>query len=163
MPSRGTTAGNDITVIGDSVMINVAPVLQERLKGVVVDAQLGRQMYQAPEIIAGLQKEGKLGKTVIIQLGTNGSFSEKQLKQTLDSLQGSPEILLINSRVPKPWEGEVNETLKRVAQTYPKTKLIDWYSTSKGHNDYFYSDGVHLTQAGVEAYGEMLINALSPK
>ncbi|WP_028305520.1 acyltransferase family protein [Desulfitobacterium sp. PCE1] len=160
---KGDAAGNDITVIGDSVMINVEPVLQERLKGVVVDAQLGRQMYQAPEVIAGLQKEGKLGKTVIIQLGTNGSFSEKQLKQTLDSLQGSPEILLINSRVPKPWEGEVNETLKRVAQTYPKTKLIDWYSTSKGHNDYFYSDGVHLTQAGVEAYGEMLINALSPK
>ncbi|MEL1135709.1 acyltransferase family protein [Desulfitobacterium sp. THU1] len=156
----GAAQNRDITIIGDSVMINVAPVLQERLAGIIIDAQLGRQMYQAAEVIAELREEGKLGNTVIIELGNNGPFSEKQLKQILDSLPGSSEIFLINTRVPKPWEGEVNETLHNVAQSYPRTKLLDWHSVSKGHKDYFYDDGVHLTQPGVAVYEEMLVEAL---
>ena len=152
--------GEDITVIGDSLLINVEPGLQEHLPGIVIDAQIGRQMHQAPEVIDRLQKEDKLGKTVIIELGTNGSFTEKQLRLTLDSLPGTTEIVLVNTRVPKPWETVVNETLSQVAQSYPKTKLIDWYSASSGHGDYFKSDGVHLTQTGVEAYGKLLIEAL---
>ncbi|SHI26793.1 acyltransferase family protein [Desulfosporosinus lacus] len=152
--------GDDITIIGDSLMINVEPVLQNRLPGIVIDAQLGRQMYQAPDLISKLQKEGKLGKIVIIELGTNGSFTEKQLTKTLDSLQRTEEILLVNTRVPKPWESVVNETLTKVAESYPNTKLIDWHLLSSGHEDYFYPDGVHLTQSGMKAYGEILIEAL---
>lgn len=154
--------GNDITIIGDSVMINVTPVLQERLPGIVVDAQLGRQMLQAQAVIEGLRKEGKLGKIVVLELGTNGPFSEKQLREILDSLSGSSEILLINTRVPKPWETEVNETLKKVAENYPRIRLIDWHVASSGHKEYLYADGVHLNQSGVEAYGKMLTEALLP-
>ena len=80
-------------------------------------------VYQAPDVMAKLQKEGKLGKTVILELGTNGSFTEKQLMKTLDSLQGTAEIVLVNTRVPKPWETVVNETLSKVAESYPKTRL----------------------------------------
>lgn len=153
--------GDDITIIGDSLLINLEPILQTRLPGIVIDAQLGRQMYQAPDLIAKLQKEGKLGKIVIIELGTNGSFTEKQLMNTLDSLQSTEKILLVNTRVPKPWEAVVNETLTKAAESYPNTKLIDWHLISSGHEDYFYTDGVHLTQSGVKAYGEMLIEALT--
>ncbi|MCO1600179.1 acyltransferase family protein [Desulfosporosinus nitroreducens] len=157
---KSDISGDDITIIGDSLMINVAPVLQNRLPGIVIDAQLGRQMYQAPDLISKLQKEGKLGKIVIIELGTNGSFTEKQLMNTLDSLQRAEKILLVNTRVPKPWESVVNETLTKVAESYPNTKLIDWHLISSGHEDYFYPDGVHLTQSGMKAYGETLIDAL---
>ncbi len=152
--------GDEITVIGDSLIIDVEPVLQKCLPGIVIDAQIGRQMYQAPDVISRLQKEGKLGKIVIIELGTNGAFTEKQLTKTLDSLKGTGEIVLVNTRVPKPWEAVVNETLGKVAESYPNTKLIDWHSASSGHDDYFYPDGVHLTQAGAEAYGETMIAAL---
>lgn len=159
---KGEVWGDEITVIGDSLMINVEPFLRERLPGIVVDAQIGVQMYQSPEIIALLREEGKLGKTVVIELGTNGSFTEKQLRETLNSLPEAAEILLVNTRVPKPWEAVVNETLRKVADSYPKARLIDWHSISSGHDDYFYADGVHLTQTGVEVYGEMLIEALLP-
>lgn len=157
---KNDVSGEEITVIGDSLLINVGPVLQERLPGIVIDAQIGRQMVQAPEVISRLQQEGKLRKIVIIELGTNGSFTEKQLTETLDSLQGTSEIVLVNTRVPKPWEAVVNETLRKVTESYPKARLIDWYSASSGHDDYFYSDGVHLTKTGVAAYGEILIEAL---
>jgi len=150
----------EITLIGDSVVINVEPVLKEVFPGIVVDAQLGRQMVQAGEVIAQLKEEGKLGQIVILELGSNGPFTDKQLIQILDSLEGCEQIFLINTRVPKPWEAEVNETLLRVTQSYPRTQLVDWYAVSNGHPEYFYTDGVHLTQEGIEAYGKMLIELL---
>lgn len=153
--------GTRITAIGDSLMIDVEPVLQERLPGIIVDGKIGRQMHQAPDVIAVLQKEGKIGETVIIGLGTNGSFTEKQLMKTLDSLDGAEQIILVNTRVPKPWETVVNETLSKVSESYPNVKLIDWYAASGGHNDYFYPDGVHLNRTGAEAYGDVLLNALA--
>ncbi|SDI15709.1 acyltransferase family protein [Desulfosporosinus hippei] len=152
--------GDEITIIGDSLMINVEPVLQKRLPGIVIDAQLGRQMYQAPDLISRLEEEDKLGKIVMLELGTNGSFTDKQLRKTLDSLERAEEILLVNTRVPKPWEREVNETLTKVAESYPNIKLIDWHLLSSGHEEYFYPDGVHLTQSGVQAYGEIVLEAL---
>jgi lysophospholipase L1-like esterase len=117
-------------------------------------------MHQAPDVISGLSKNGKLGKTVIIELGSNGSFTEKQLEKTLDALQGADRIILVNTRVPRPWETTVNDTLGKVAQTYPGVTLIDWYSASSGHNEYFYSDGVHLNQKGAAAYSDLIIEAV---
>ncbi|KGK92041.1 acyltransferase [Desulfosporosinus sp. HMP52] len=152
--------GNEITIIGDSLMINLEPVLQKRLPGIIIDAQLGRQMYQAPDLISRLEDEAKLRKIVMLELGTNGSFTEKQLRKTLDSLERAEEILLVNTRVPKPWEREVNETLTKVAESYSNIKLIDWHLLSSGHEEYFYPDGVHLTESGVQAYGEILLEAL---
>lgn len=158
--ANGEIKGDGITAIGDSLMIDVKPVLQERLPGIVIDAKIGRQMHQATDVITKLKREGKLGKTVIIGLGTNGSFTEKQLVKTLEALSGTEQIVLVNTRVPKPWETVVNETLTQVAASYPNIKLIDWYSASGGHDDYFYPDGVHLNRTGAEAYGKIIVEAL---
>ena len=117
-------------------------------------------MHQAPDVISELRKKNKLGKTVILQLGTNGSFTEKQLLKTLDSLEGTEMIILMNTRVPRPWETVVNETLTKVSGPYQNIKLVDWYSASSGHNEYFRSDGVHLNQAGIKAYADIIIKAL---
>lgn len=152
--------GDEITAIGDSLLLDVEPVLQKSLPGITVDGQIGRQMYQAADVIAGLKKEGKLRKTVIIELGTNGSFTEKQLAKTLESLEDTEQIVLVNTRVPRPWETVVNETLAKVLESYPNVKLVDWYSASSGHDDYFYPDGVHLNRAGAEAFGEIMAEAL---
>lgn len=154
-------SGDRVTVIGDSLLIDMIPVLQERLPGIVVDAKKGRQMYDAPEVVSKLRKNGKFGDTIILGLGTNGAFTEKQLKATLDCLEGVREIVLINSRVPKPWESVVNDTLAKVVGDYPNARLIDWYGISSGHDEYFYQDGVHLNPAGAKAYCKMITEALS--
>ncbi|HHV65180.1 MAG TPA: acyltransferase family protein [Peptococcaceae bacterium] len=153
--------GQGLTLIGDSVMLNLKPILEERLPGIVIDAKVGRQMYEAIDVITELQAQGKVGKIVIIGLGTNGSFTAEQLTKTLDSLQGVEQIVLLNSRVPRPWQDVVNQTLAEVAKTYPRTKLVDWFTASKGHNEYFYKDGVHLNPTGAEAYAELLIREIS--
>ncbi|MFA5635606.1 MAG: acyltransferase family protein [Anaerovoracaceae bacterium] len=159
--SIGDQGSGSITVIGDSLMIGVAPVLEELLPGIIVDAEKGRQMHDAPEVVSKLRKEDKFGETIIIGLGTNGAFTEKQLRATLDRLEGAEQIVLLNSRVPKPWEAVVNETLAKVVSSYPNARLVDWHGISKGHDEYFYQDGVHLKPAGAEAYCKMIVEALS--
>ncbi len=150
-----------ITVIGDSLMVGLAPALEELLPGVIIDAEKGRQMHEAPEVLAKLRKEDKFGETIIIGLGSNGAFTEKQLRATLDCLEGAEQIVLLNCRVPKPWESVVNETLAKVSESYPNTRLVDWYAASRGHDEYFYQDGVHLNPTGAEAYCKMIVEALS--
>ena len=40
-------------------------------------------------------------------------------------------MVLINTRVPKPWEGVVNQILAQVAVAHPQIKLVDWYAASR--------------------------------
>jgi peptidoglycan/LPS O-acetylase OafA/YrhL len=158
-PGKATT--EKITVIGDSVMVDAEPALKKLLPGIVIDAQIGRQMIEAPGVISKLKGQGKLAKIVIIELGTNGPFTAQQLMDLLDSLGQAEQIILVNTRVPRSWEGVVNQTLKEVAPAYPKVKLVDWYTASSGHNAYFYPDGVHLNPAGVQAYASLVARALT--
>lgn len=154
-------SGQGITVLGDSVMLDVAPHLEKLLPGIVIDAKVGRQMKQAPEVIKQLKARGHLGNRVIIELGTNGSFSKEQLLALLKSLEGSEQIILVNTRVPRPWENAVNTTLSEVAAIVPNTKIVDWHSASAGKSTYFYKDGVHLNPEGSKVYASLLSNAVS--
>lgn len=153
--------GECVTVIGDSVMINVGPELKKLFPDIVVDAELGRQMIQAPQVIEDLAEQGALGKTVVIALGSNGSFTEGQFMDILNLLGPERQVVLVNTRVPKPWENVVNQILARVASTHPEIKLVDWYAASSGHDEYFYPDGVHLRQEGIQAYAALVSGAFS--
>lgn len=85
-------AGTDVTAIGDSVILDAAPYLSEELPGIVIEGKIGRQMAKAQEVVDQLKAQGRLGKKVIIELGTNGSFSSKQLRNLLDSLSDAEQI-----------------------------------------------------------------------
>lgn len=160
--TASTEAGKGITVIGDSVMVSAEPALKKLLPGIVIDAQVGRQMYQAPSVVAQLKAQGDLGERVIIELGTNGPFTEEQLTALLSSLGQVEQVVLVNTRVSRPWEGVVNQILEQVAATYSHTTLVNWYLASSDHNAYFYPDGVHLNPTGIQAYTSLVAKAIEP-
>ncbi|GGN93903.1 acyltransferase family protein [Saccharibacillus kuerlensis] len=153
-------AGIGMTAIGDSVMLDIEPYLTAELPGIKIDGLVGRQMSQAPALMDQLNAAGQVGSTVIIQLGTNGSFTDEQLNKLLAKLPNARQIVLVNTRVPRPWEGVVNSALERAAQRDDRVLLVDWYSASAGRDDYFAKDGVHLMPAGARAYTQLLVSAL---
>ncbi|RUS46184.1 acyltransferase family protein [Cohnella sp. AR92] len=155
-----TGDGKGVTVIGDSVILGVQPYLEKRLPGILVDGKVGRQMNKAMETVAAHEDAGDLGDVVILELGTNGSFTEKKLTQLLDEIGSKRTILLINTRVPRQWQDTVNKTLKDVAADYDNVSVIDWYRASAGHSAFFGKDGVHLTKTGAEFYTDMIADAL---
>ncbi|MGM9929244.1 MAG: acyltransferase family protein [Bacillus sp. (in: firmicutes)] len=149
-----------VTVIGDSVMVSVENTLKEYFPSAVIDASVGRQLYKSNDLVSSLKQSGQLGEHVVIGLGTNGSFNTKQLHSLIETIGFEKKIYLINTRVPKPWESMVNETLEKYVANNPSIKLIDWYETSRNHNEYFVSDGVHLTKEGIRVYAKMIADTI---
>ncbi|ADM72482.2 acyltransferase [Paenibacillus polymyxa E681] len=156
-----TGDGSSVTAIGDSVMLDVQSYIQDSFPGAVVDGRIGRQMAEAPAVLEQLRQNGQLGKTVIIELGTNGAFTKDQLANLLASLKDTKHIILVNTRVPRPWESIVNKHLAEAASQDPRITMIDWYAASSGKNSYFEHDGVHLKPSGAKAYASLLTQALT--
>lgn len=169
-PSKGhqPKAGNQesiptpaVSAIGDSVMLGVAPYLEKSIPGIYMDAEIGRQLRQTEKLLPQLQEWGRIdGGIVVIGLGTNGSFTPKELDSLLSSLAAAKQVVLVNTHVPRDWEQQVNRLLAQAAADYPNVTLADWFSASKGHPEYFYEDGVHLRPEGAAAYTSLLMNTI---
>ncbi|MCM3628588.1 acyltransferase family protein [Paenibacillus glycanilyticus] len=155
------SSGKGITVIGDSVILDAAPFLEKHMPGIVIDGKVGRQMRQAQAVINQMKADNTLGSTVVIELGTNGSFTNKQIKALIQSLDKVDHIYLVNTRVPRDWQDVVNKMLPEVAKAYNNVTVVDWYSASEGKDDYFSKDGVHLMREGAEFYAAMLMDAIA--
>ncbi|PGT20484.1 acyltransferase family protein [Bacillus cereus] len=150
-----------VTAVGDSIMIDIAPYLKNTFPNIRIDAEIGRQMSKAIPVVEQLKNEGNLGNHVIIGLGTNGAFTKEQLASLIKVIGDERKIILINTRVPRPWESLVNEKLKEAASAYKNVVLVDWYAASAGNQAYFEPDGVHLTKAGAEAYAALVAKAVN--
>lgn len=158
--STGIQSGEGITAIGDSILLDAKPFLKKMLPGIVMEGEVGRQMWQAQEVAHELKARGKLGDRVIIELGTNGAFNTKQLRDLLQSIGDDKQIILVNTRVPRKWQDTVNAAINKVSKEFSNTTVVDWYSASEGKDDYFYSDGVHLKREGAQYYASILVNAI---
>lgn len=148
------------TIIGDSVILDAKPYLEQNISGVYVDGHVGRQMSQAGDVLRELKSNKQLGSEVVLELGTNGSFNSKSLKAVLDGLEDKTRVYLVTVRVPRPWERMVNKALTDAASSYSNVSLIDWNQASEGHDEYFEKDGVHLTVEGSEAFATLIKNSL---
>jgi peptidoglycan/LPS O-acetylase OafA/YrhL len=153
-------AGQGVTAIGDSIMVDAAPYLEQLLPGISIDAKVGQQLVQAQADVAQLRAQGIIGDRVIVELGTNGPFTAQQLETFLASLGPVRRIVLVNTRVPRPWEQPVNATIDAVARRTPRARLVDWYDASATTPQYFYPDGVHLDPAGARFYASLLAQAV---
>ncbi|RAP74939.1 acyltransferase family protein [Paenibacillus montanisoli] len=154
-------APGSVTVIGDSIILDAKPYLEELVKGIVVDGKVGRQMSEADDVALELKRQNKLGQTVIIELGTNGSFSEKQLNGLLTAIGSGHKVILVNTRVPRKWQDVVNDMLAEKVDRTPGLSLIDWYAASKGQDDFFGKDGVHLKKDGAKFFAQLLADSLA--
>ncbi|MFC5700338.1 acyltransferase family protein [Cohnella faecalis] len=149
-----------ITAIGDSVLLDAEPYLKKLVQGILIDGKVGRQMSKAQEVVDGLLAEKKLGNLVIIELGTNGSFTAKQMNKLIDTIGKDRRIVLVNTRVPRKWQDTVNSALSKAAAEHDNVTLIDWYAFSADKAEWFAKDGVHLKLKGAEAYAKLVADSL---
>lgn len=144
-----------ILAIGDSLMIDIAPSLQKLFPDITIDAKIGRQVSQAIKLAPGYADFNHPDKAVIIQLGTNGYFTNHQM-DTLLSAFSQAHIYLVNTRVPRSWEDIVNQALYKKSQEYENVTLVDWHSEAIDHPEYFAADGVHLLPKGIETLTDLI-------
>ena len=75
-------------------------------------------------------------------------------------MKNQPQIIVVNTAVPRPWRNENNQIIAKVASRYANVKLIDWNKISEGHPELFAPDGVHLSPTGSDAYVAAVLQVL---
>ena len=145
-----------VTGVGDSVMLGAASGLYLRFpEHIFIDAKVSRQASTAPGIIQALKAERGLGDVVVVHLGTNGTFSESDMRAAA-AAAAPAKIVFVTVHVARPWEAEVNDTLHRVVPTIPNAGIADWHTVAQNHPEWFVNDGVHMSAAGIAAYGDFI-------
>ena len=150
----------EILFIGDSVLDMTKVDLKKKYPNAIIETKVGRQFYELPKMLTNYAQNGKLKKIIVIALGTNGTIYEKDMKSVLETLKGH-DIYFINTVMPDPWQDSVNAEIKKASAENPNIKVIDWYSYSKGKQQYFYKDGTHPKPHAAKRYINLLYSVLS--
>ena len=147
-----------VTAIGDSVLLGASSSLQGLDPQCYVDAKVGRQATDLPTIVSSLQSSGVLYKNVVIALGTNGEINREAIDKVIKAYPDH-RFFLVTVRVPRPWESEVNTTLKEIAKD-TKATLVNWYSLANQHSEWFGEDQVHMGNTGNQIYANYLLKTI---
>jgi peptidoglycan/LPS O-acetylase OafA/YrhL len=147
-------------LVGDSVLLGVSEFIAHRVNVVKVDAVVARQAISTRDVIARDAEAGALQPTTIVNLGNNGTVDEPTLRAILDSLRHCKQVVVVNARVPRPWQDDNDALMARVVPAYDNAVLADWYAASAGHPEYFAPDGVHPRGEGALAYAQLVASAV---
>ena len=152
--------GDQITAIGDSVMLASAPELQAAFPGIVIDATVSRQLVQAPALVEAMKAQGTLRPTLLLGLGTNGPIDRTVLEQVLEIVGAKHQIVVVNVQAPRGWTPEVNSTLTVFAQQYRNVEMANWRDAIVGNLRLLARDQIHPGQAGGIIYAGTVRDAL---
>ena len=152
-PSEG------LWVAGDSVILGIRHELSGRREVGLINAHVGRQ---APELIEVLNRDKirMAGAPVIVNMGNNNKLKESEVISIFEAIKDQPQIIVVNTAVPRGWKDENNSLISQVAVRYQNVEIIDWNKISEGHPEYFAPDGVHLVPAGIAVYVDAILAEL---
>ena len=151
----------DVLMIGDSVSVRAIPNFTETFPYGAIDAAVNRQLTVGEDVYRSYAEQGIVGDIVVFALGTNGQVTDEQLDDLLGEVGTDKHVFFVNTRSPQTWMAETNAALERAADRYGNVKVIDWYSASAPHGDWFDGDGTHLSEDGAQAYIDMVHNAIA--
>jgi peptidoglycan/LPS O-acetylase OafA/YrhL len=153
----GSTTG--LWVTGDSVILGIRSKLENKEHISLVNARVGRQ---APELLAVMQVDQSSvpSSPVIFNLGNNNALSEQTVVEIFEVIKNQPQIIIVNTAVPRPWRDSNNAIISKVASNYANVKLVDWYQISKDRPELFAPDGVHLSPMGSDVYVDLVLSVL---
>jgi hypothetical protein len=156
MPTGGVTA------IGDSVMLDAAPNLRALLPGITIDAVVSRGVDAGIAGIRSLAGAGRLGGSVIVHLGTNGTFTAAEMDQLVAAAAGRRLVLLTDHCPYCTWTPSNNAVIEMGCTPARRCTVADWNGLAGENPQWFGRDGVHMPIGGTggQAYAELVVQHL---
>ncbi|WP_460801311.1 acyltransferase family protein [Microbacterium sp. GXF6406] len=152
-------AGEQITAIGDSVMLASAPSLMERFPGIAVDAEVSRSVWAGPEILRAMADRGELRENVVVALGTNGPVERSVLQDMARIIGRERTLVLVNAHAPRDWIPGVNAELDSFGRGRPGVWIADWDAAIGAQESLLADDGIHPGTAGGDVFAETVHGA----
>ena len=153
----GSTTG--LWVTGDSVILGIRSKLEAKEHISLINARVGRQ---APELLAVMRVDQSSvpSSPVVFNLGNNNALFEATVVEIFEIVKNQPQVIVVNTAVPRAWKDSNNEIISRVASRYSNVKVVDWDRISKGRPELFAPDGVHLSPSGSDVYVDLVVSVL---
>lgn len=149
-----------VTFVGDSILLAAADKIQEIFPKAIIDGKIGRQLYSSPATLQELISKDKMANRVVTLLGTNGTFSQKQLDEYIRTL-GDRELYFVTIFAPVKWNNEVNQQLQEAKNRHANVHIIDWYEFAKNHAEWFYEDKIHPNTQGAEELAQYSLESIT--
>ena len=159
-PTEDLASTTGLWVTGDSVILGIRSKLEAKQHISLVNARVGRQ---APELLAVMRVDQTSvpESPVVFNLGNNNALSEPTVVEIFEILKNQPQIIVVNTAVPRSWKDANNAIISSVAARYPNVIVIDWNKISIGRPELFAPDGVHLSPAGSDVYVDLVVSVLT--
>lgn len=152
-----------VLAIGDSVLLAATPALQSALGSqITVDAAVGRQVDQGLARLADYRASGVLAhfRTLVVDLGTNGSFSKDQFDRLVELSAGVPRVVVFDVYGDRPWTGPDDAVIRAGVAAHPEQMVLaDWAGVASA--DLLYPDGIHPNPEGASRYEQLLVTCLA--
>jgi len=157
--SQIANPADGLWVVGDSVILGIRHELSGRRDVGLINAHVGRQ---APELIEVLNKDKSrmAGAPIIVNMGNNNRLAESEVVSIFEAIKDQPQIIVVNTAVPRGWKDENNSLIAQVASNYQNVRIVDWNKISEGRPEYFAPDGVHLVPTGIAVYVDAILTEL---
>lgn len=149
-----------VTAVGDSVLLGASPVVKKALPNSIIDAKESRQVWQAMDSLKSLNQKGQLADTVIIALGSNGTFKERSGQELIDYLGSGRKIYWVTTYGVQ-WQDAVNKEIRKLAKENKNIEIVDWAVKAKDHPNWFYNDGIHLNEDGKKVYAKLILESIT--
>lgn len=98
-------SGDEITAVGDSVMLASSQSLQDRFPGIYIDAAVSRHYDQGLSAIQQLADSGQLRDTVFLGFGTNGPQLDDEIDQMMKAIGPERTVLIATP----PWRPQLDD------------------------------------------------------
>ena len=159
-PIEDLASTTGLWVTGDSVILGIRSKLEAKQHISLVNARVGRQ---APELLAVMRVDQTSvpESPVVFNLGNNNALTESTVVEIFETLKNQPQIIVVNTAVPRSWKDANNAIISSVAARYPNVTVIDWNKISTGRPELFAPDGVHLSPAGSDVYVDLVVSVLT--
>jgi hypothetical protein len=143
-------------------MVDGMPNLRSLLPGIAIDAVAGRQVAAGLTVLQTLANLGALEAGIVIELGTNGTFTPGQLERVLSVAAGRHVVLLTNHCAYCAWVPSNNDLMTTVCTEDRGCTVADWEALANTHPEWFARDGVHMPIGGVggQAFAELIARSL---
>lgn len=153
----------DLLLIGDSVPASMEGygIFYEVFPYGHIDATVGRQFYDAPEVYKHYRDEGAVGNVVVFALGTNGYVQDAEADALMAEVGSDQHVWFVNTRSQAEFMDESNAVIQRCVDKHANAELIDWYDYSAQlGEEIFDGDGTHPTIDGCRDYAYMIRDAV---
>ena len=153
-----------VTAVGDSVMAGSSQNLKQLMPEAIIDAAVSRQLEPTLSIFSQYKDQDALNQNVLVGLGTNGPFTDKDVDQLMKIIGTKRKVFWVNTYVPsREWQGSVNKAIKDAAKKYHNIIVIDWYDLASKHPNWFYGDGTHPNPTGSKYYSAFITKTIVEK